>query len=1197
MGKYKGSIELISGLKQANNQDFPLMDASAIQVDDEGTRLDEALKNVGKDKRKGKQRQVGKACLWYHTLDDYGNTDDEAAATLASNDIVVAGGALYGGNYTEETANRQIAIIKKAKKLNPNFKIFFYITIASWRNDGGWSHILGKGGYWDAEEAEQHPNAVRIHTKWEIYQLLEYAAHAGGRKSGERQFIETYTWTDDAGVEHTEDKYIDLYEGGIQMDGCFYDDAGMENTEGRVNQGFTEDLRQKYIDLVNFTHSKGLAAFPNQLSTDWYADTVSTANPNGLPSAIGENDYMLLESCHTQVGLSQGKPLWRHVNGTEGVWNYYENWYDKVGAKVVINDYLYGTGGGEQLSDEEKYELATYLLCDSLCCKAHYIDMNGLRTWDYPDFFDELLIPDSEDYDISRPTKGEYILHANGHTLRIVRNDNLSQGDVVNLKSLNKVFIYYDDVRIKNAFKKVAQYSYETDQRLDTIEKNIETIQTSAKSTANIYHRMMIDDWSKELVLTNYGTKNGFIKKIAEAAKTGIATVESVDYETNSIRITRLTAAQINVYLDIDITDKKGHTLEFGFTCNEVTGSNNWGYNAYAPAAITWSWINKSINTRQKSSYYGENFYGLVRTVTIPEDTEEEKWTMRICYNGSIGQTFDLGNFYAVDVDEYGEDITKDWYTNYLPKLKSTTNNNNLPIAYTVDEIDDYSFDITWNIPENYAHWSGLCWTLPSGTFLPGHTYEFGCLSYTNNAGSANVAFRLYYGSKEKYIPKTLTIKSSIYGDTRPGVIITVPESETVTNGRLTLTSTAGYQNGSGEFFKTEIREMYLYDINEENIVVRGEEPSNSFLRICRVTDEKLANDKTLLGNSMYITDSGKMFITDFNGNKTDINVSGDGIVEDYRLLPIPTAEDEGKILKVIDGKWTYSDENKTVELPDNLVLYEETIEDDPPLDISSIIKGNLSLDADGEFVYLMYGEDELSKIPLGSSSEVVRCESVKINESITHVALNQEKPYSFTATLTPADCTQTLKWSSSVPSVATISSDGVLTVLSEGETIITAKCGSQYDSITIQVINTTIQYTIDKGIGWGSSNGVAVSWGNPCRAYTKVGNGTPVNTATYPTGKYGILLKKGFTYTTSLSSENTANYYYGIQIFHVSDSNPERLFDSGWVISGKTTRYTVTQDNSYMYVNFKVSAGGGDTVTDEKLENIRSAFSITMEV
>lgn len=1195
MGKYKGSIELISGLKQANNQDFPLMDASAIQVDDEGTRLDEALKNVGKDKRKGKQRQVGKACLWYHTLDDYGNTDDEAAATLASNDIVVAGGALYGGNYTEETANRQIAIIKKAKKLNPNFKIFFYITIASWRNDGGWSHILGKGGYWDAEEAEQHPNAVRIHTKWEIYQLLEYAAHAGGRKSGEKQFIETYTWTDDAGVEHTEDKYIDLYEGGIQMDGCFYDDAGMENTEGRVNQGFTEDLRQKYIDLVNFTHSKGLAAFPNQLSTDWYADTVSTANPNGLPSAIGENDYMLLESCHTQVGLSQGKPLWRHVNGTEGVWNYYENWYDKVGAKVVINDYLYGTGGGEQLSDEEKYELATYLLCDSLCCKAHYIDMNGILTWDYPDFFDELLIPDSEDYDISRPTKGTYILHANGHTLKVVRADNLSQGDVVNLKSLNKVFIYYDGVRIKNAFKKVAQYSYETDQRLDTIEKNIETIQTSAKSTANIYHRMMIDDWGKDLELTNYAAKQNFAKGVEDKAK-NIATIEKVDYKTNSIRLTRLNGTQFIQYITLDITEKKGHRIEFGFTVNEVTNWASWGYQCTQPVPISWTNLRTNMNSHQKSSYYGEDFYGYVRTVTIPEDTEDEAWSFRIVWNGSAGETFDVSNVYLVDIDEYGEDITKDWYTNCIPKLKNATNNDNIPIAYTVNEIDDYSFDITWDIPENYAQWSGLCWNFPNDTFVPGHTYEFGCLSHTNNAGNANVAFRLHYGKSEKWIPKTLTMKSSIYGDTRYGATITVSDSETVTNGYLTLTSVAGCKNSAGDFFKTSIRGMYLYDVNEENIVIRGEEPSNSFLMVCRVTDEKLANDKTLLGNSMYITDSGKMFITDFNGNKTDINVAGDGIVEDYRLLPIPTAEDEGKILKVINGKWTYSDENKTAELPDNLVLYEETVEDDPPLDISSIIKKNLSLDADGEFVYLMYGEDELSKIPLGSSSEVVRCESVKINESITHVALNQEKPYSFTATLTPADCTQTLKWSSSVPSVATISSEGVLTVLSEGETVITAKCGSQYDSITIQVIDTAIQYTIDKGIGWGNSNGVAISWSNACRAYTKVGDGIPVNTATYPNGKYGILLKKGFTYTISLSSDKVTNYYYGVQIYHVSDSNPERSFDSGWVVSGKTTRYTVTQDNLYMYVNFKVSAGGGDTVTDEKLENIRSAFSIIME-
>lgn len=49
MAEYNGSIELISGLKQANGQDFPLVDASAVQVDESGTRLDKALEDkVGK---------------------------------------------------------------------------------------------------------------------------------------------------------------------------------------------------------------------------------------------------------------------------------------------------------------------------------------------------------------------------------------------------------------------------------------------------------------------------------------------------------------------------------------------------------------------------------------------------------------------------------------------------------------------------------------------------------------------------------------------------------------------------------------------------------------------------------------------------------------------------------------------------------------------------------------------------------------------------------------------------------------------------------------------------------------------------------------------------------------------------------------------------------------------------------------------
>lgn len=43
LDNYTGSVELISGVKQKNNSDFPLMEAHSVQVDEEGKRLDEAL--------------------------------------------------------------------------------------------------------------------------------------------------------------------------------------------------------------------------------------------------------------------------------------------------------------------------------------------------------------------------------------------------------------------------------------------------------------------------------------------------------------------------------------------------------------------------------------------------------------------------------------------------------------------------------------------------------------------------------------------------------------------------------------------------------------------------------------------------------------------------------------------------------------------------------------------------------------------------------------------------------------------------------------------------------------------------------------------------------------------------------------------------------------------------------------------------
>lgn len=1136
-------------------------DADKITLNHSGNSVEEEIKNIKKDmsslgSSRNKQRQVGKATLWYHTLSDYGNTDDEAAHVLASNEIVVAGGALYGASGDK---NREINIIKKAKELNPNFKIFYYITIASWRKDGDWSHILGKGGYWDQEEADKHSGAVRIHTKWEIFQLLEYAAHAGGTKTGEREFIETYTWTDDDGVEHTEDKYIDLYEGGISFDGCFYDDAGMETNEGRVNQGFPESLREKYIQLVDYTHSKGLAAFPNQLSEDWYTDQVTTANPEGKPSSIGPNDYMLLESTHTQVGF-QGRPLWRHVNGTNSVYNYYQNWYPKVGAKVVVNDYLFGTGGGDKLNDEEFYELATYLLCDTLCSGAHYLDMNGLLTWEVPDFFKKILIPQDENYDIQCVSTGRYILRANGHKLEVVRSDKLTAGETVTSKTLKKVFIYLDDQRINNIFKPESQYFYETDQRLDTIESNITEITTSAKATASIYHRMMIDDWNKKLVLTNFGAT--FTKKIAETVTNNkIATVERIDYETNGIRIVRLNNTQVNEYVEVDITNKKGHTLEIGFTINPETCSYDWGFNAYEPAPIGWTYLTTSVITSQNSAYYEGTFTGFIKRVTIPEDTEDEVWKCRICFNGNAGKAFEFDKFYVVDVDEYEEDVTKDWYTNGIPKISSAINNNDLPIYYILNIIDDYDFDITWT---NSTNWAGLRWIISDGTFIPGHTYEFGFKTYENNAGSANVSYRIFTPSGERWVPKTSTFKSTIYNETRYGIRFTVPESATGSGGYCTLTNTSGNcQTASGDYYKTSIRGMYLYDVDEEGIVIRGEEPSNSYLKFCRVTEEKIETDRKFVENAMYVSDKGNMFFTDFNGNKVDVNTNGS--IDESQLLPVLDENtSDGYMLKSVDKKWVAS----KLEMNDLL----------------SLLKNNLSLESDGEYIHLKFGTEELSQIESGNPN-VVYCRGLKIDQEDQSLNIEDDGDHILSVTLTPTNTTQKTNWSSSNINVIKISANGSYEIIGGGITTITASCGSYKDSITITITNPYLKFNIGKSAGWLTSKALSK---NSARAFTYNGENLP-SYMTDASCSYGIPLINGKTYKLSLNADIASNCYYGLQIH----STEKVIEDPGWKLAGTDTEYTPDADSLYLYVNFKYGSAGNTAITDEVLENLKNGFSV----
>lgn len=284
-------------------------------------------------------------------------------------------------------------------------------------------------------------------------------------------------------------------------------------------------------------------------------------------------------------------------------------------------------------------------------------------------------------------------------------------------------------------------------------------------------------------------------------------------------------------------------------------------------------------------------------------------------------------------------------------------------------------------------------------------------------------------------------------------------------------------------------------------------------------------------------------------------------------------------------------------EVPDNVVLYEEVSDESPSSDIETIIeekiKENLTLDADGEFLYLLYAETELAKVPMGSNGggETVACTGVVINESSLTIDINNSKTYTLSATVSPVDCTQTLKWFSSVTSVATISSSGVLKVVGEGSTIITARCGSYTDTISITVVDLNVSANIDKGSGWFISGGKAQLDDNYLRAHTYYGDQPPAQFTMDTNYEYGIPLKKGISYVIYLDT-TISEGFYGPQIYDASTTT--RVVDAGWKTAGTKYSYTPEKDSLYLYVNFKYTAGG-TTITDDVLAQLKAAFSISV--
>lgn len=827
-------------------------------------------------------------------MDDYwGNTIEEKAQNIARFDIHVSGGI------NENT----IPIINRAREINPNLKICYYISVASGRGwfDDGW-YTFRRGGIWDEvwakeQSALKNTEMTRPSNKWEILQEIEMAHHTGGTKTGNKIFIETYSWEDENGITHKEDKYIDEYTGGLSYDGFFWDDVGFDTNissgkffdtdnsskpiETIKRQGFNS-RREKYIIINKFAHDRGMFVIPNSINKDDLFDqSVSTENPDGLGSSMDDRDFVFIESCLTMVG-DANSVIWR--NEIHRAVDYLTNWYGKVKSKVICEDYMYSG-----MDEDTKNHLLTYMMTVYAVVGVHYFAITDVdvvnptnNLW-IPDIL-RLKVPyDNEDRlkHLTAPSTNMYKYNYASNIVSVTRDRELTNGKVDDYSIVNGIKIFVNGKRIINAMLDTSQVYTDLNEKIDDLNSYVNSSLSDTKRSASIYNRLMIDDWSVEkLEYTKIISDDLFLKWCTESntknqSKGFTTTYDITDRKLSWTKTGSSTDGYQTAYMTGRLTPSNyGHTIEMGFSLKtEGTGVGAW-IDVFVNGAL---WFEAGPNpSNGTSTLYPDTSGMYVQTKSIPDYGEKEyiEFQMLCSWNGN-STSATMEKLYIIDLDEFEEDVVKDSYTNLLPKPSSAGAYVD-PYLISLSQIDDRSFSVNMldsidaaGGHKTYIEGNGPAWWVNSSDILKqGHTYEIGIedIDIVDGAVSFNFGVNTDTGIICGDIPLNKKSTSKVVPKETYHKLFTVPEDAALGASLLYLRFFKSITaENAGSFTVTN---WYLYDIDEENVTIRGVSPSSVSIRIARVTDDMYANDKlkgNLLSNTLYITNTGKMYITDVN--------------------------------------------------------------------------------------------------------------------------------------------------------------------------------------------------------------------------------------------------------------------------------------------------------------------------------------------
>lgn len=856
-------------------------------------------------------RTLGRCLLWYSGAQTFGNTNEEIAEKLSKYDLVV------GVQNTYNSIKPEIYLVK-AKELNPNIKIFGYIATASIRDQ----KMLDDNYNWDPSFSD-----VPIQTKWQMLQSVECITHIGGTASGEKQFIETITYTKD-GEQVTEDKYVDLYEGGFTPDGIFWDEFDYDNPTSCKNQGF-KNIREKHNYLLTFARARGMCSMANAWSlVNELSDEVNNINPEGLHHEFTNKDFFLLESQETRNGyVNEADGMkWMPINAK--MYDYYKNYYSEVGAKCVAMSYCTSS-----LDDLSINRWRTWCIYNTLVQGGHYVCLHDRMSisnpYQIPKEAESFYYPESESYKTVRVDSGQYRLEVNGKKLE-TKLDNIVVGKSINSDTLDRVIVKINGCTIADAFSDVARYSdaalkqfnnYKTEIKGDINDFNYRLEKIEANRESNMYNRMFIDDWIDKPKYTNllpenvlYDILKSNISKLNKLTKNEDGTITFNIKEGNLCSTNTWQSGNYIMYPFPSSFYKKNLIIGFkGDYRNYIDhGVRYMKANSINPSGVDFKY--------SKCDYFDNDemySYAFLDTNNLNEayvNPYHRAWSFGIYLEAKLNTDYTVGDFFVFDVNEEFPDYTKTHYTDIATLNINRINNNKVSTA----SLEANEATITWKKGATYETdwWS----TQASFNFVfkvtPGHSYEVGYESIETNTGTNSCVIQALT-SGWSAISGGFKKQTSIDRSTKYFTTVDIDELSSETTKKIMIQiGFPGAGNPVGSYIDADgkehdyfckIKGMYVYDKDEKDVIIRGDSPSNAYIMISRVTKETFRNDienDKLKINTLYIirdeNNQCSLAMTDIGGHinyfKTQDSIEGADGTKIYTQTSAPTGVATGTV-------------------------------------------------------------------------------------------------------------------------------------------------------------------------------------------------------------------------------------------------------------------------------------------------------------